>query len=50
MAMATTIATPSEATAAHCAFHFSPPSSTNSASSGRTAKIVDAPSESETGS
>src|SRR4051794_18350224 len=35
--------------AAHCAFIFSPPSSTNSVSTGSTAKIADRPSESETG-
>src|SRR3954451_3343408 len=46
---ATSIATASEIRAAHCAFIFSPPSSTNSVTIGRTAKIADRPSESETG-
>src|SRR4051812_3707176 len=35
--------------AAHCAFIFSPPSSTKSVRTGSTAKIADRPSESETG-
>ena len=47
---ATRIATTSEASAAHCALTFSPPSRTNSVISGSTAKIVDTPSELLTGS
>ena len=48
--IATSSATPSEISAAHWAFIFTPPSSTNSEISGSTAKIVDSPSESPTGS
>ena len=48
--MATSIATPSAISAAHWAASLRPPSSTNSARTGSTAKIELGPSESETGS
>src|SRR3954468_17562112 len=48
--IATSNATTSEMSAAHCAFILTRPSSTNSVRSGSTAKIVDSPSESPTGS
>src|ERR1017187_8850487 len=48
--MATTAATPREMSEAHWAFKRRPPSSTNSDSSGRTAKIDEVPSEWDTGS
>ncbi len=49
-ASATTMPTPSEISAAHCAFILNTPSSRNSATSGRTAKIDVTPSEWDTGS
>jgi hypothetical protein len=49
-ARATMMATSSDSRAAHCALSFNPPSSTNSETSGSTAKTVDHPSESATGS
>jgi len=48
--MATTTATAREMSEAHWAFMRTPPSSTNSDSSGRTAKIDEVPKEWETGS
>jgi hypothetical protein len=47
---ATRIATASDASAAHCALSFNPPSSRNSVTSGSTANTVDHPSELATGS
>ena len=49
-AIATISATASEMSAAHCAFIFTPPSSTNSVMSGSAAKMDDTPSELLTGS
>jgi hypothetical protein len=46
--IATSIATPSAIRAAHCAAIFTPPSSTNRASTGRAAKIELSASESDT--
>src|SRR4051812_14333107 len=48
--MATTMATPREMSDAHCAFMRTPPSRTNSDSSGSTAKMDERPSEFDTGS
>ena len=48
--MATTTATPREISEAHWAFIRTPPRSTNSDTSGRTANIDESPSEWDTGS
>ena len=48
--IATRIATSSADRPAHHALSFTPPSSTNSAMRGNTAKIDESPSESDTGS